>query len=160
LEKRSDIGELIKAEISISDQMEARKTISDLSCNLCIKAGYTYMYEYFGDNVISSEYYSDLNEFQGETHVGACCMKQANGKLRCEKFKLKENAEESPVNTTNYNIERLKAIDRPLSSHFDNKLVAEAACPTKRSVCGKKRHFLYDHKSEPVEFMVNFGPEI
>jgi hypothetical protein len=36
--------------------------------------------------------------------------------------------------------------NRPISSMFENKEVAIAACPTKQSVCGKKRHFIYDSK--------------
>jgi len=46
--------------------------------------------------------------------------------------------------------------NRPLSSQFKDKNVAIAACPTKRSVCGKKRHFIYDKTSAASKISVNF----
>ena len=49
--------------------------------------------------------------------------------------------------------------NRPLSTQFSDMNVAIAACATKRSVCGKKRHFLYDNKSLPIKFSVGFKPE-
>lgn len=35
--------------------------------------------------------------------------------------------------------------------------VAIGACPTKRSVCGKKRHFVYDSDSAPSRIEVDFA---
>jgi len=56
--------------------------------------------------------------------------------LKCELYD-EEEEEMREVPTKN----------RPLSSQFADKNVAIAACPTKRSVCGKKRHFIYDDMS-------------
>jgi len=83
------------------------------------------MYEYIDEETESSEVFQDLNEFQD--YSGTCCDNKKNGDLRC-----KING--SVISTDN----------RPVSSMFDNNEVAIAACPTKRSVCGKKRHFVYD----------------
>jgi len=88
------------------------------------------MYEYLGEEIESSEVFKDLNEFQD--YNGVCCNKKRNGDLNCR------NAKGDPISTEN----------RPLSSKFKDVNVAIAACPTKRSVCGKKRHFIYDSYSK------------
>lgn len=101
------------------------------------------MYEYIDEETESSEYFKDLNRFQD--YSGICCDRKKNGELLCLK---EEQMGYMEVSTEN----------RPVSSMFDNQEVAIAACPTKQSVCGKKRHFIYDSKmGEDSSITVDFA---
>lgn len=149
-------------EFTKKDQKD--KYLSELSCNQCIKAGQPYMYEYKNGNIGSSQYFDDITNFDTMGYTGACCDKKKNGSVYCPKPKMHETPDgemrHSRDKDGKWLFHEIDPSRKPLSTNFDDMNVAIAACPTKRSVCGKKRHFLYDSLSAPVEFSVNLGPKL